>query len=278
MLVNIGKIRIIERIRKVVGKIEELANDIKLNGLINPISVMQLSNGEYQLLAGLRRLRACEYLEQELINANVVEAKDAEAALNIEYSENVQREEFTISERFDFARLIEEIEKEKAKKRKLSSLKQNQSTDSDCGHYRETGRTSNIVAVKAGLGSGRTYDRVKYIAKHAGDDIMGQIDNKKLTIRAAYDQIKNDIQSDKEIPVKISKKDELIIKLTEEEISKNKHFAKLKEKLREAEIATNLANTAKNESERNCKLQISHLKAQIIGLEKHIAELEYLLN
>jgi len=278
VLVNIGKIRIIERIRKVVGKIEELANDIKLNGLINPISVMQLSNGEYQLLAGLRRLRACEYLEQELINANVVEAKDAEAALNIEYSENVQREEFTISERFDFARLIEEIEKEKAKKRKLSSLKQNQSTDSDCGHYRETGRTSNIVAVKAGLGSGRTYDRVKYIAKHAGDDIMGQIDNKKLTIRAAYDQIKNDIQSDKEIPVKISKKDELIIKLTEEEISKNKHFAKLKEKLREAEIATNLANTAKNESERNCKLQISHLKAQIIGLEKHIAELEYLLN
>ena len=278
MLVNIGKIRIIERIRKVVGKIEELANDIKLNGLINPISVMQLSNGEYQLLAGLRRLRACEYLEQELIHANVVEAKDAEAALNIEYSENVQREEFTISERFDFARMIEEIEKEKAKKRKLSSLKQNQSTDSDCGHYRETGRASNIVAVKAGLGSGRTYDRVKYIVKHGGDEMIGQIDNKKLTIRAAYDRIKNDIQSDKDIPVKISKKDALIIKLTEEEISKNKHFAKLKEKLREAEIATNLANTAKNESERNCKLQISHLKAQIIGLEKHIAELEYLLN
>lgn len=276
MLVDIKKVRIIERIRKDIGKIDELANDIKRNGLINPITLMQLTNGEFQLLAGLRRLRACEYLKQEAIQASVVEAKDAEAALNIEYSENEQREDFTISERLDYARLIEEIEKAKAKDRQLLVLKQNQTTVMDHGPQRESGSMRDTVAEKVGLGSGRTYDRVKYIAKHGGNEVLEQIDNKKISIRAAYEKIKSDKQSGKEptVGMKKSKKELLIMKLSDEELSKNQHFTRVKEKLREAEIAANLANTARNESERNCELQLSHLRAQIIGMGKHITELE----
>lgn len=52
MIVDIEKIVIRDRIRKDFGDIQELADDIKQNGLINPPVV----NKEYELLAGERRL------------------------------------------------------------------------------------------------------------------------------------------------------------------------------------------------------------------------------
>jgi len=62
MLVDIDKIIIKDRIRKDFGNIEELANDIKENSLLNPITVIPVENGMYQLIAGERRLRACKHL------------------------------------------------------------------------------------------------------------------------------------------------------------------------------------------------------------------------
>jgi ParB-like chromosome segregation protein Spo0J len=55
MKVNISDIRVKERIRKEITKIEEIAENIRQNGLICPIAVMPLDGGEYQLLGGLRR-------------------------------------------------------------------------------------------------------------------------------------------------------------------------------------------------------------------------------
>jgi len=63
MLIAIEKIKVAERIRKQTTKVDELAADIKKNGLINPITVMEVDGGaRYQLLAGLRRLRAAQLL------------------------------------------------------------------------------------------------------------------------------------------------------------------------------------------------------------------------
>ena len=58
MKVKINDIKITARIRKQAVNIKEFSEDIKQNGLINPITVMSLEKGGYQLLAGLRRLRA----------------------------------------------------------------------------------------------------------------------------------------------------------------------------------------------------------------------------
>ena len=274
MLVEIGSIKIIERIRKEAGNIESLAEDIKANGLINPITLMRLDEGGYQLLAGLRRIKACQHLKHKVIDANVVEAKDAEEALNIEYSENVQREDFTVSEKLDYARLIEEIEKTKAKDRMLEALKHKGSTATVARPERQSGEAREIVAKKSGFGSGKTYERAKYIAKHGGSEVLSRIDDKETSVYAAYNKIRKEKKPVKKQNIKKSQKETYIAKLTDEDLLKNQLYLDLKEKLRQAEIEANLAKTAQAEAERNCKLQISHLKAHIMGLEKRISELE----
>ena len=82
MLIPITKIVVQNRIRKDFGDISELAKDIEENGLINPPVV----NKNYVLLAGERRLRACESLGWSQIPVTMMDTRDAEHELNIEIS------------------------------------------------------------------------------------------------------------------------------------------------------------------------------------------------
>lgn len=111
MLIDIDKIAVGDRIRKDFGDIQELANDIKENGLINPPVV----NKSYELLAGERRLRACRMLGWPQIEVRMMDTRDAEHELNIEISENDVRKGFTKSERLDYIRRLLRIEQAKAK-------------------------------------------------------------------------------------------------------------------------------------------------------------------
>ena len=77
-LLPVGSIRVAERIRKDNGGLEELANDIREHGLINPITVMEQTEGGYVLIAGLRRLKAMELLGAEEIRATVMTALEAD--------------------------------------------------------------------------------------------------------------------------------------------------------------------------------------------------------
>lgn len=113
MLIPITKIQVRDRIRKDFGNIEELAKDIEQNGLINPPVV----NKEYTLLAGERRLRACQMLGWEQIPVTMMDTRDAEHELNIEISENDVRKGFSKSERVDYMYRLMRIEKEKAAER-----------------------------------------------------------------------------------------------------------------------------------------------------------------
>ena len=55
-------------------KLQELAEDIKQNGLIQPIIVRMSGVGEYVVIAGERRLKAAQMLNQAKIKAII--AKD----------------------------------------------------------------------------------------------------------------------------------------------------------------------------------------------------------
>ena len=80
--------------------------------------------------------------------------------------ENEQREPFTYSEKMDFARVLEEIESEKSKKRQLSGKKIVSDDLVDREPQGQKGKTRDAVADKIGM-SGRQYDRAKYIADNA---------------------------------------------------------------------------------------------------------------
>lgn len=87
------------RTRKVEENTDELAENIKCLGLINPITVYQREDGRYELVTGQRRLIAVEKLGWKAITAKILPSKPTEVvAKAISLSENVMREKLTASD------------------------------------------------------------------------------------------------------------------------------------------------------------------------------------
>ena len=76
--------------------IKNLAESIKENGLLQPITVRKAGN-QYELIAGERRYRACLLNGQKDIEAIIMETTDDESA-NLALVENLQREDLNAIE------------------------------------------------------------------------------------------------------------------------------------------------------------------------------------
>lgn len=76
--------------------IEGLADSIRENGLLQPITVRKVGS-KYELIAGERRYRACCLLKKKDIDAIVLEKTDDESA-NLALVENLQREDLNAIE------------------------------------------------------------------------------------------------------------------------------------------------------------------------------------
>lgn len=180
MLVSIEKIKISDRIRKDFGNIQELADDIQQNGLINPPVVTQ----DFSLIAGERRIRAMKLLGYQQTEVRVMSVKDAEQALNIEISENEIRKDFSKAERVDYMKRLWRIEAAKAKDRtKAGTLVENST---------EVGRSDNIVAERFGL---KKDNMRREIAIVDNKDLLTQEDfadwdEGRLSTNKAYQRIK----------------------------------------------------------------------------------------
>lgn len=73
------------------SSLEGLADSIRENGLLQPISVRK-KNNKFEIIAGERRFRACLMLGYDSIDAIVYEKDDDESA-NLALIENIQRED-----------------------------------------------------------------------------------------------------------------------------------------------------------------------------------------
>ena len=78
------------------SSIKSLAESIKENGLLQPITVRKAGN-QYELIAGERRYRACKLIGQKDIEAIILEKTDDESA-NLALVENLQREDLNAIE------------------------------------------------------------------------------------------------------------------------------------------------------------------------------------
>lgn len=161
MLIEIEKIEIKDRIRKDFGNIQELADDIKDNGLINPPVI---TPDTYELITGERRIRAMKLLGYQQIEVRPMAVKDAEHQLNLEISENEARKDFSKAERIDYARRLERIESLKAKERQATSTGGTDPQLRPNLDKAENKRTDEIVAKKLGIGGKDTCRKEKYIA------------------------------------------------------------------------------------------------------------------
>ena len=185
-MLHISEVRVAERIRKDNGGLEELANDIHEHGLINPITVMEQSEGGYVLIAGLRRLKAMERMGAKEIRATVMTALEADEMLMLEIAENEQRKEFTVSEKLAFAEKLKAVEAEKAKQRQIRKSSNfvvaNRPPQTK---HAETGKARDIVAQKAGFTSTTQMRRAQAVSE-GRPDLMEQVDKGEKSISGAY--------------------------------------------------------------------------------------------
>jgi ParB family chromosome partitioning protein len=90
--------------------LEELADSIRENGLLQPILVREYGEGRYQIIAGERRFRASKIAELDEIPA-IIMNKDDRKASEIALIENIQREDLNpIEEAMAFRALSEEYD------------------------------------------------------------------------------------------------------------------------------------------------------------------------
>jgi ParB family transcriptional regulator, chromosome partitioning protein len=90
-------------------ELRELADSIKQKGIIQPITVRKNENGEYELIAGERRLRASKLAGLEKLPAYVLDVTSKEDLLEISLIENIQRKDLNaIEAAHGYQRLIDE--------------------------------------------------------------------------------------------------------------------------------------------------------------------------
>ncbi len=88
-------------------KIEELAQTIETHGIIQPIVVREIHDGQFEIIAGERRYRAISKLGWDKIPAIINNLTDTETA-SVALIENLQREELSpIEEAVAYSKLIE---------------------------------------------------------------------------------------------------------------------------------------------------------------------------
>ena len=90
--------------------LEDLANSIRLHGIIQPITVRRLEEGKYELISGERRLRASRLAGLETVPAYIRLADDKQM-MEMALLENLQREDLNpVEVATTYGRLIEEFE------------------------------------------------------------------------------------------------------------------------------------------------------------------------
>jgi ParB family chromosome partitioning protein len=88
--------------------LQELAESIKIYGLIQPVTVRKMENERYQLISGERRIRASKLANLKEIPAYIRTASDMEV-LEMGLIENIQRKDLNpIEVALSFQRLLDE--------------------------------------------------------------------------------------------------------------------------------------------------------------------------
>lgn len=177
MKAKCSEIKVGNRIRKELGDIEDLANNIKELGLLQPIGITK----DNELVFGERRLAACKSLDYEEIEVVII---DSDNLLECETTENVNRKNFIMSERVEIRKIfkdkfIKENGKLMAKGIKIKK------TDPKLGSKLIQNRLAKLSGV-----SHATADKENVIVAFDNQEIINQVDNNELSVSKAYSMVK----------------------------------------------------------------------------------------
>jgi ParB/RepB/Spo0J family partition protein len=163
--------------------LEELAASIREHGVLQPILVRPLEDGEFQLIAGERRWRASKAAGLDTIPA-LVEEIDDDTALEISIIENLQREDLSpLDEAAMYDRMV-----------------------------REHGYSVRRLAQKLGKDKGYLENRMRLA--DAPEEIRELVSLRKDTLSHAYELLKvDDPRKRKRLAAQVAKGELTLIKL-----------------------------------------------------------------
>lgn len=190
--------------------IKELAEKIKESGWVKPLVI----TSDNTIISGHRRLKACLMLGIKEVECETVYFKNKNEELERLLLENQSREK-TNEQKIREGLMWEQVIKEKARLRKLSTLN-NQSLDKENFPQREQGQARDIVAQKIDIGSGKTYEAAKKVVNEI--DKLEEQGNKKdaefvkTTLNESVNGAKNLLKTnlskvDEELKDKVIKKE-----------------------------------------------------------------------
>ena len=126
-------------------KMHELVESIMMNGVLTPVIVRQMDDGDYQMISGHRRLFAANQIGLEKIPAIVKEYSDDEAVLAMVDSD-LQREEILPSEKaFAYKMRYDAMKRSVGRPKKYSQLGSISQTDEALAA--EVGESRNQVHI-----------------------------------------------------------------------------------------------------------------------------------
>lgn len=156
-----------------IGDVSRLKEDIKTNGIRQPLEVVDLADGNYKLIGGERRLTACEELAKEgdtrfgALPCVILKLKyddDDKIAL---ITANATARELTDGERLAQYEALKEI----LTRRKKNGQLQGKVRDELC----------RILGLSTGAAA-----RLNAIAENCGDDTKRELQAGEITLMAAY--------------------------------------------------------------------------------------------
>ena len=152
-------------------EMDQLVESIRTQGVLNPVVVRLIENGEYEVISGHRRLHACKKVGIETIPALVMDM-DRDAAAIALVDSNLHREHILPSE------------KAFAYKLKLEVLKQ-QGQRTDLTSRQVVGKLETADMIADGE-SGRQVQRYIRLT-HLIPEILQMVDDRKIALTPAVD-------------------------------------------------------------------------------------------
>ncbi len=178
MKIAIKDIVIEDRVRKSIGGIRELANNIRVYGLINPISILRETK---KLKAGRRRIEAVKLLDWASIDFRYVD-------YDVEASENLFRDDLTPEEKVKAVERLAEEVKERARKRQEEARQKRGMVVQNIAPQKEVSQKSRDVIAKDIGWSGVTYEKAKKVVESGNKEAIKKMN--EISVDAGYKQIK----------------------------------------------------------------------------------------
>ncbi len=206
------------------ASLKELQQSILENGLIQPITVRRVENGNYELISGERRLKAFIQIGYREIPAYIIKVETKEALLALSLIENIQREKLNpIEVALAYKRLIDECNL--SQEDIAEKVGKDRTTITNSLRLLKLPEEIQKALIKNEITTGHARALINLDSRNAQLEILREIKTRELSVRKVENLVKNYYKKNKKSNLHSNKS-------SGENLRNNVHISALENKLR----------------------------------------------